>query len=146
MNAPDIDSRVDMMAAAMMGAVAFQKGLGVIHSCAHSLSACFDIHHGLANGVMLPYGAQMNLPYYGEKSALCCTNSEWRECNTGSDLPHILFDLISEAGLPTNLGAFEIKEKDVSKLSIFAFQDGCHLTNPLKMTEDKFSDLFKSAL
>ena len=39
-NAPDIDSRVDMMAAAMMGAVAFQKGLGVIHSCAHSLSAC----------------------------------------------------------------------------------------------------------
>ena len=56
---------------------------------------------------------------------------------TESDLPHIFFDLISEAGLPTNLGAFEIKEKDISKLSTFAFKDGCHLTNPLKMSEEK---------
>ena len=46
-NAPDLEARKNMMAAAMMGAVAFQKGLGNIHSCAHSLSACFDIHHGL---------------------------------------------------------------------------------------------------
>lgn len=144
-NAPDIDARVDMMAAAMMGAVAFQKGLGVIHSCAHSLSACFDIHHGLANGVMLPYGAQMNL-YSMEEKALTVARILGGGNASASDLPHLFFDLISEAGLPTNLGAFDIEEKDVSKLSTFAFQDGCHLTNPLKMSEEKFNELFKSAL
>ncbi len=44
----------------MMGALAFQKGLGWNHSCAHALSTLYDMHHGLANAVMLPYTMPLN--------------------------------------------------------------------------------------
>ncbi len=144
-NAPDLEARTNMMAAAMMGAVAFQKGLGNIHSCAHSLSACFDIHHGLANGVMLPYGAQVNLSSLGEK-AQTVSSILGNSSSAGDDLPHLLIDLVTESGLPTNLGAFGIVKDDCVKLSRYAFEDGCHQTNACVMTEGMFVELFNSAL
>ena len=144
-NAPDLEARTNMMAAAMMGAVAFQKGLGNIHSCAHSLSACHDIHHGLANGVMLPYGAQMNLPHLGKKAAVVASILGGTS-TTADDLPHVLIDLVTESRLPTNLGAFQINKEHVQRLTELAFQDGCHQTNAFPMTEKLFSELFLSAL
>ena len=51
----DIEARANMLAAASMGAAAFQKGLGAVHSIAHPLGAVYDLHHGLANAVLLPY-------------------------------------------------------------------------------------------
>jgi len=56
----DIEARAHMMAAAAMGATAFQKGLGAIHSLSHPVSAIFDTHHGLANAVFMPYVLQFN--------------------------------------------------------------------------------------
>ena len=144
-NAPDLEARTNMMAAAMMGAVAFQKGLGNIHSCAHSLSACFDIHHGLANGVMLPYGAQINMEYLGKKAQIV-SRILGSVNSTKEDLPHLLMELITETGIPTNLGAFNIKKPDCEKLSEYAFQDGCHLSNCRPMTKEMFHDLFLSAI
>lgn len=144
-NAPDLESRTNMMAAAMMGAVAFQKGLGNIHSCAHSLSACFDIHHGLANGVMLPYGAQTNLQALGGKAKMIASILGGGSSN-GDDLPHLLIELVTECGLPTNLGAFGIKKSDCEKLTKYAFEDGCHQTNACVMTEEMFHKLFLAAL
>src|SRR6187455_3121963 len=55
---PDIESRSKMLIASLMGAVAFQKGLGVVHSLAHPLSSLLDTHHGLANAVNIPYGME----------------------------------------------------------------------------------------
>ncbi|NBW81587.1 iron-containing alcohol dehydrogenase, partial [bacterium] len=57
----DLEARGKMMMASLMGAVAFQKGLGIVHSMAHPLSTVFDTHHGLANAVMMPYGLEFNL-------------------------------------------------------------------------------------
>ena len=144
-NAPDLEARTNMMAAAMMGAVAFQKGLGNIHSCAHSLSACHDIHHGLANGVMLPYGAQMNLPHIGDKAAVVASILGGTT-TTSDDLPHVLIDLVTESRLPTNLGAFQITKDHCDRLTQFAIEDGCHLTNAFPMTKELFNELFLSAL
>ncbi|RYZ49658.1 MAG: iron-containing alcohol dehydrogenase, partial [Chitinophagaceae bacterium] len=59
-NKPDLESRSQMLIASLMGAVAFQKGLGVVHSLAHPLSALLDTHHGLANAVNIPYGMRFN--------------------------------------------------------------------------------------
>lgn len=56
----DIAARADMLAAASMGAVAFQKGLGGVHALAHPIGALFDVHHGLANAVLLPYVMRAN--------------------------------------------------------------------------------------
>src|SRR5690606_15757886 len=57
---PDLASRSKMLIASLMGAVAFQKGLGIVHSLAHPLSSLLDTHHGLANAVNLPYGMGFN--------------------------------------------------------------------------------------
>ena len=50
-----------MMKASMMGAIAFQKDLGAVHSCAHALSTVADLHHGLANGVMIDHVLRFNV-------------------------------------------------------------------------------------
>lgn len=64
---PDLESRSQMLIASLMGAVAFQKGLGVVHSLAHPLSSLLDTHHGLANAVNLPYGMAFNISGSEEK-------------------------------------------------------------------------------
>ncbi|WP_188935983.1 iron-containing alcohol dehydrogenase [Puia dinghuensis] len=66
-NRPDLASRSQMMIASLMGAVAFQKGLGVVHSLAHPMSSLLDTHHGLANAVNLPYGMRFNIGGCEEK-------------------------------------------------------------------------------
>jgi len=63
----DLEARGLMLAAASMGAAAFQKGLGAVHSIAHPLSAHYDTHHGLANAVVLPYVLAFNLPVLEDK-------------------------------------------------------------------------------
>jgi alcohol dehydrogenase class IV len=55
-----LQARSDMLLASMMGAIAFQKGLGVVHSCAHALSTVADLHHGLANGIMINHALAFN--------------------------------------------------------------------------------------
>ncbi|MBI1924443.1 iron-containing alcohol dehydrogenase [Candidatus Poribacteria bacterium] len=59
-NGRDLEARGDMMIAALMGAIAFQKGLGVTHSLAHPLSTVAGLHHGLANAILLPYTMAFN--------------------------------------------------------------------------------------
>ena len=66
-NGDDIDARTNMMMASMMGAVAFQKGLGVTHSLAHPLSSVAGLHHGTTNGVLLPHVLEFNREASGER-------------------------------------------------------------------------------
>ena len=66
-NNPDLESRSKMLIASLMGAVAFQKGLGVVHSLAHPLSSLLDTHHGLANAVNIPYGMEFNIEGFEDK-------------------------------------------------------------------------------
>src|SRR5438552_6903378 len=56
----DIDARSAMMMSSLMGAIAFQKDLGAVHSCAHALSTVADLHHGLANGIMIDHVMSIN--------------------------------------------------------------------------------------
>ena len=66
-NHPDLESRSKMLIASLMGAVAFQKGLGVVHSLAHPLSSLLDTHHGLANAINIPYGMEFNIEGFESK-------------------------------------------------------------------------------
>src|SRR4029434_2420667 len=65
----NLKARSDMLMASMMGAIAFQKDLGAVHSCAHALSTVADLHHGLANGVMIDHVMRFNLSAASEKMA-----------------------------------------------------------------------------
>src|SRR4029079_4097757 len=68
-NGCDLTARGDMLMSSMMGAIAFQKDLGAVHSCAHALSTVADLHHGLANGIMIDHVMRFNLPAAATKLA-----------------------------------------------------------------------------
>src|SRR3954453_7222753 len=96
-NEPDLQSRSKMLIASIMGAVAFQKGLGLVHSLAHPLSSLLDTHHGLANAVNLPYGMEFNIEGSENKFRKMARSMELQE-ETGEEVVKYLFDLNSKIG------------------------------------------------
>ncbi len=142
---PDVESRSNMLLASMMGAIAFQKGLGVVHSLAHPLSSLLDTHHGLANAVNLPYGMHFNMAGFEERfvrmaKALGIKNE------TGAGVVDYLFDLNDRLGIPKTLGGIGVKEEHIETLADLAFADFAHPNNPKAVTREDFKTLYQSAL
>jgi alcohol dehydrogenase class IV len=80
-NGHDVDARSAMLMSSMMGAIAFQKDLGAVHSCAHALSTVADLHHGLANGIMIDHVMRFNLSAAARKlgrARACRAGPKWR--------------------------------------------------------------------
>ena len=99
-NKPDLESRSKMLIASLMGAVAFQKGLGVVHSLAHPLSSLLDTHHGLANAVNIPYGMEFNIEGFEQKFQTNGKNTWIVQEETGKAVVNYLFDLNSKINIP----------------------------------------------
>jgi alcohol dehydrogenase class IV len=142
---PDLESRSRMMIASLMGAVAFQKGLGVVHSLAHPMSSLLDTHHGLANAVNLPYGMRFNIRGSEEKFRQIARVMELRN-EDGEAVVERLFDLNKELGLPLRLRDAGVKEEHIGTLSDLAFADFCHPNNPRPVTRADFEGLYREAL
>jgi len=132
-----------MLAAAMMGAVAFQKGLGVTHSCAHALSTVADLHHGLANALMIPAAMQFNLEAVPEKLALLATLVG--AGSTGDDFVTWLKDLNAQVGIPPNLSSAGVQRDRLDDLVAIAYADGCHPLNPRTCTPDDIRAIYTDA-
>ncbi|MEO5890298.1 MAG: iron-containing alcohol dehydrogenase [Ferruginibacter sp.] len=144
-NKPDLVSRSNMMIASLMGAVAFQKGLGVVHSLAHPLSSLLDTHHGLANAVNLPYGMRFNAPGMDaefKRMALAMGLEE----TTGEAVVNHLFYLNQQICLPIKLRDIGVTEEHIETLSDLALADFCHPNNPKPVTRNDFKDLYLEAL
>src|SRR3954468_21405505 len=101
-NNPDLESRSKMLIASIMGAIAFQKGLGVVHSLAHPLSSLLDTHHGLANAVNLPYGMEYNVAGFEDKFRRMARALELKN-ETGEGVVRYLFELNSKINIPHKL-------------------------------------------
>jgi len=144
-NKPDLESRSKMMIASLMGAVAFQKGLGVVHSLAHPLSSFLDTHHGLANAVNLPYGMRFNAPGLEELFKRMAQAMELAD-ETGEAVVNHLFDLNKQIGLPTRLSEIGVKAEHIETLSDLALADFCHPSNPKPVTRNDFKQLYLEAL
>lgn len=144
-HSPDLPSRSKMMIASLMGAVAFQKGLGVVHSLAHPLSSLLDTHHGLANAVNLPYGMQFNIHGSEEKFRKIARTMELKKDN-GSAVVERLFALNRELNLPLHLRDVGVKEEHIETLSDLAFADFCHPNNPRPVSREDFKKLYREAL
>ena len=142
---PDLEARSKMMMAAMMGAVAFQKGLGVVHSTAHPLSTLFDLHHGLANSIMLRHGIAFNADVCEERMAAIAMALDLEKPGSAS-LIRYLGELNEQIHLPLRLSTQGIKEEHVEKLSRLAFQDGGHPCNPKPVSEKDFQKIYRAAL
>ena len=144
-NKPDLASRSKMMIASLMGAVAFQKGLGVVHSLAHPLSSLLDTHHGLANAINLPYGMRFNAPGLETEFKRMALTMELGE-TTGEAVVNHLFELNKRLGLPTRLRDIGVKEEHIETSSDLAFADFCHPNNPKPVTRNDFKQLYTEAL
>ncbi|HXH17957.1 MAG TPA: iron-containing alcohol dehydrogenase [Chitinophagales bacterium] len=144
-NRPSPESRARMMLASMMGAIAFQKGLGVVHSLAHPLSALLDTHHGLANGVNLPYGMRFNHPGFENQFRRIARTLDLKE-ETGEAVVNWLLELNAKIGIPHTLSEIGVREEHIETLADLAFADFCHPNNPKPVTRDDFKRLYLEAL
>lgn len=142
---PDVESRSKMLLASMMGAIAFQKGLGVVHSLAHPLSSLLDTHHGLANAVNIPYGMKFNVPGFEDKFKRMARNLELKD-ESGEGIVNWLFDLNTRVGIPHKLREIGVKEEHIETLADLAFADFAHPNNPKPVSRDDFKMLYNEAL
>jgi alcohol dehydrogenase class IV len=141
-----LEARGEMLCAAMMGAVAFQKDLGVVHSCAHSLSTVADLHHGLANGIMIVAGMRFNKPVSAAKMATMATTVGAADA-TADGFIAWLAAFRSQIGIPRSLRAVGITEGQVAALVENALADVCHTFGPRQpVTREDFRQLFTEAL
>ncbi|GEP92907.1 Alcohol dehydrogenase, class IV [Chitinophaga terrae (ex Kim and Jung 2007)] len=144
-NQPTIESRSKMLMASMMGAIAFQKGLGVVHSLAHPLSSLLDTHHGLANAVNIPYGMQFNIEGFEDKFRRIARTLELKE-ETGEAVVQYLFDLNSKIGIPHRLKDIGVQPEHLDTLADLAYADFAHPNNPKPVSRDHFRALYETAL
>ena len=144
-NKPDIESRSKMLIASLMGAVAFQKGLGVVHSLAHPLSSLLDTHHGLANAVNIPYGMEFNIEGFEHKFKQIARTLQLKE-ETGSAVVKYLFEMNTKINIPHRLRDIGVKQEHVETLADLAVADFAHPNNPKPVSRANFKDLYSKAL
>ena len=144
-NNPDIASRSQMLLGSMMGAIAFQKGLGVVHSLAHPLSSLLDTHHGLANAVNIPYGMAYNIAGSEAKFKRMAQVFDLAE-NNGDAVVQYLFDLNTRVNIPHKLSEIGVKLEHIETLADLAFADFAHPNNPKPMSREDFKTLYLKAL
>jgi alcohol dehydrogenase class IV len=141
---PDVESRGKMLVASLMGAVAFQKGLGVVHSLAHPLSSLLDTHHGLANAVNIPYGMEFNIEGCERKFKRIAQALELNE-TTGQAVVKYLFDLNSRIDIPHKLREIGVKQEHLETLADLAVADFAHPNNPKPVSREDFKFLYEKA-
>ncbi|WP_214228507.1 iron-containing alcohol dehydrogenase [Pedobacter sp. B4-66] len=144
-NKPDIESRSKMLMASMMGAIAFQKGLGVVHSLAHPLSSLLDTHHGLANAVNIPYGMQFNIVGFEDKFRRIARTLELKD-ETGEAVVKYLFELNTKVNIPHHLRDIGVKPEHIETLADLALADFAHPNNPKPVSREDFKQLYLKAL
>jgi alcohol dehydrogenase class IV len=140
----NIEARSDMMMSSMMGAIAFQKDLGAVHACAHALGAVCDMHHGLANALMIETVMAWNIeaaPDKFEELAHVC-----RAGGGGPGFVRWLGHLKQQVGITGTLSSHGVKKEQIPRLVEIAVKDICHQTNPRPVTAQDFERLFAAAM
>ncbi|MDZ7651274.1 MAG: iron-containing alcohol dehydrogenase [Burkholderiaceae bacterium] len=139
----NMQARADMMMASMMGAIAFQKDLGAVHSCAHALGAVCDLHHGLANALMIEPVMTFNLQAAPQKFAEL---AHVVGAGSGDAFVPWLAKLKQTIGIAPNLAAVGVTRDHLPRLVDLAVKDICHHTNPRKVGAADFERFFAAAM
>jgi hypothetical protein len=141
----NIEARAHMMAAATMGAVAFQKGLGAVHSLSHPLGAIYGTHHGLLNAVLLPYVLEFNKKAIAEKMERLSLYLRLERTGHESVMAWIV-ELRLLLNIPATLGKIGIDDSKVAEVVRGALKDPTASTNPIALTEAALTALFRKAV
>ena len=140
----NLQARSDMMMASMMGAIAFQKDLGAVHSCAHALGAVCDLHHGLANALMID--TVMDWNYAAAPNKFDALAHACGVAGGGKAFVGWLRTLRASIGITGGLAAHGVTPGHLPRLVQIATADICHQTNPQPCTAADFEALFKAAM
>jgi alcohol dehydrogenase class IV len=142
---PDLESRAKMMMGALMGATAFQKGLGIVHSLAHPLSTLVDMHHGLANAVMIPYGMEFNASVSSQRMKTIAETIGLKNA-TAEGFISWLRELNQKLGIPASLKELNVNASHIEKLADLAIKDPCHGSNAKTVTRQDFFKIYQDAI
>jgi alcohol dehydrogenase class IV len=140
----DLGARGGMLMCSMMGAIAFQKGLGVVHSTAHALGTYADLHHGLANAVMIDHALTHNVEAVPGRFTAMAVAAGLDDASPEGFL-RWLADLKAEIGVPRALSDLGIPAEATTRLAGLAFEDGCHLNNPIPVSVADLTAIFTRA-
>jgi 4-hydroxybutyrate dehydrogenase len=144
-NGEDIEARGWMLIAATMGGIAFQKDLGAAHSLSHPLSSVCGLHHGTANALTLPvvmeFNAARQLGLYRRVGA-----AFGLERPDDATTIRRVRSFLADIGIPPGLAAHGVKPSHLDALTEQAFEDACHLTNPVPVTKIDLRKLYELAM
>lgn len=140
----DIEARANMMSAAAMGAVAFQKGLGAIHSLSHPVGAIYNTHHGMTNAVVMPPVLRFNRPAIEDRIARAAA---YLGISGGFDgFYDYVLKLREELGVPDKLAALGVGTDRIEEMSEMAIVDPTAGGNPVELTLDAAKKLFRECI
>ena len=132
------------MSAAAMGATAFQKGLGAIHAMSHPIGAVFNTHHGTTNAVCMPAVLDFNAPAIADRFN---TAAAYLGIEGGFDgFRAFVKEFNDSLGIPGSLSALGVTEDAIPELVKGAIVDPSCGGNPIELTEENLTGLFKAAL
>jgi alcohol dehydrogenase class IV len=147
-NGRDAEARRQLMSASMQGAMAFQKGLGCVHSLSHSLGGVNPrLHHGTLNAMFLPAVVRFN----SQVPAVIAEKRLERMAHamglvSASDIPLALRDMNARLGLPSGLAALGVDRPLFAQVIAGALKDHCHATNPRLATAEDYEQLLSESL
>ncbi|MCE9507162.1 MAG: iron-containing alcohol dehydrogenase [Alphaproteobacteria bacterium] len=141
----DIEARANMLAAASMGAAAFQKGLGAVHALAHPLGAVYDKHHGLLNAILLPYVMVRNRDAIAEKMELLSRVLNLQGKGFDAVLKWTL-EFRKVLGIPATLAEIGVPADRAADIGVMALADPSSGGNPIALTAADYADIFRHAL
>ncbi|MBT9506826.1 iron-containing alcohol dehydrogenase [Rhodoferax sp.] len=144
----DREARLNMMSASMQGAMAFQKGLGCVHSLSHSLGGVDPrLHHGTLNAMFLPAVIKFNSAAESiQKEQRLQRMAHAMGLSASSDIPEAIKDMNARLDLPTGLSAMGVQASQFDQIITGAMADHCHKTNPRIATADEYRDMLTQAL
>jgi 4-hydroxybutyrate dehydrogenase len=140
-NGRDTDARINMAMASSMGALAFQKGLGVTHSLSHQLSTELDIHHGVANAMLLPHTIAFNLDTVKDKMVRLAIALGAENARPEAAIEEVV-KLNMKIGIPERLPE-NVPEEIIARMAQNAMKDWCHPRNPRPCTEKDMKALYR---
>ncbi|MFL6692394.1 MAG: iron-containing alcohol dehydrogenase [Ramlibacter sp.] len=144
----DREARRQLMSASMQGAMAFQKGLGCVHSLSHSLGGVNpQLHHGTLNAMFLPAVVRFNAPVDSVRNEHRLERmAHAMGLGSAADIPDAIRDMNARLGLPSGLAAMGVRQDMFGKIIQGALADHCHKTNPRLATAEDYEDMLAASL
>jgi len=142
----NLEARGHMITSSSMGATAFQKGLGAIHSLSHPVNSLFNVHHGLSNGIFMPYVLTFNRSTIENKIAKLSEYLGLKEASFNSFVDWVV-ELKEQIKIPHTISeSAKINDQDIERMSSMALDDPCTPGNPKKLILDDMVSMYEHSV